>query len=100
MGIVRKIKNAARWVENVVELDAPRPAPADKPATEQPAPKEPGDAKLVRGLGERIGIAGLVAFTLGAALFGASGCREGSGTSTPATCAEPTSWCGAEAVQR
>lgn len=91
MGIVRKIKDAARWVEHVVEEEAPRPKPADKPA---PSPKKPRDAKLVRGIGERIGFAGIAAATLGAALLGAAGCRLGD--STPGarpTCDEPASWC-------
>lgn len=56
---------------------------------------ESGPAKFVRGLGERIGIAGIVAFTAVAALLGTAGCREGSGpqTATSPTCDEPASWC-------
>lgn len=76
MGIVRKIKDAAHWVETVSEHEAPRPTPVEEPAVDKPAPKQPGDAKLVRGLGERLGIAGLVAFTVGAALLGSvSACK-------------------------
>jgi len=100
MGIVRKIKDTARWVENVAEEEAPRPKPADaKPA---PPKKKPDDAKLMRGLGERIGFAGIVAFTVGAALLGAAGCRLGDSTpSARPTCDEPASWCDAAGtVQR
>lgn len=80
--------------------------------------------KFLQGLGERVGIAGIVAFTVGAALFGAVACKvpgqpqprpphsedapapdyrcgyDGNQRcpSTPppvkASCAEPASWCG------
>lgn len=104
MRIVRKVKDAAAWVEKVVDHEAPRPAPADKPAAEKPAPKKPGDAKLVRGLGERLGIAGLVLATVLAAGAGLAGCRPDTAPSPSPTCSEPASWChrgdAAEAVQR
>ncbi|WP_020658355.1 hypothetical protein [Amycolatopsis benzoatilytica] len=30
MGIVRKLRDGARWIENVVEVEAPRPTPAEQ----------------------------------------------------------------------
>jgi hypothetical protein len=75
MGIVRKLKDAARWVENVSEHEAPR-APEPEPAPAPKPKKTPGDAKFARRLGERIGFAGVVAFTVGAALLGSvSACK-------------------------
>jgi len=58
--------------------------------------------KFMQALGARIGFAGIVAVTAGAALLGAAGCRLGeSAPSGQPTCDEPASWCGAaEAVQR
>jgi len=99
MGIVRKIKDAVEGVkEGVRALDEtmpPLPAPKNTPPK-----KKPGDAKLVRGLGERIGFAGIVAFTAGAALLGAAGCRLGDSTPTRPTCDEPAAWCTAGAGPR
>lgn len=100
MGILQKVKDAVEGVKETVraldESMPPLPADKSKPA---PAPKKkPGDAKFARGLGERIGFAGIVALTVGAALFGAVGCRPESGPAKPtptvvATCEEDQSWC-------
>jgi hypothetical protein len=45
MGIVRKLRDGARWIENVVEQEAPRPKPAPEPKPE-PAPKPKADLTL------------------------------------------------------
>lgn len=98
MGIVRKIKDAARWVENVVEVDAPRPAPETEEKAPPPKPK-PATGSLQR-LGEYIGI---VAVTVLAAGVGLAGCDRPSGTSPSspnASCDEPATWCGGSAVTR
>lgn len=55
-------------------------------------------ARFLQALGQRIGFAGIVALTVGAALFGAVGCKRDSSPSTPppsavATCEEDQSWC-------
>ncbi|WP_134667893.1 hypothetical protein [Amycolatopsis sp. CFH S0078] len=34
MGIVRKLKDGARWIENVVEIEAPRPSDAEQATTQ------------------------------------------------------------------
>lgn len=84
--VVKPLRDASKKVDEIVEQEAPRakPAPKDKPE----------DARFVRGLGERIGFAGVVAVTVGAALFGAVGCRESASTVLPvATCDEPAAWC-------
>lgn len=56
----------------------------------------------MQGLGERVGIAGLVLFTVGAVLFGTVGCKAPGEPTSPgrATCDEPATWCGGEAVRR
>lgn len=97
MGILKKIAekldNAAeKKIDTTVEQAGVKPADRTKPA-----PKKPGDAKFVRAVGERIGFAGIVALTIGAALFGAAGCNEETGRPAPATavatCEEDQSWC-------
>ena len=92
--VVEKIDKAAdKKIDTTVEQAGVKPADRSKPA-----PKKPGDAKFVCGIGERIGFIGLVAFTVGAALFGAVGCKSDSDPGTPpptvvATCEEDQSWC-------
>ncbi|MFB9687669.1 hypothetical protein [Amycolatopsis plumensis] len=100
MGIVRKFKDAARWVENVSEFEAPRPAP--EPETTPPAapepPEDPRAARLARGLRRSLRLH-LAAVTAGAVLLSTAGCRTGE-DGTPAarpTCDEPASWCDAGA---
>ena len=73
--IVKPLKDAAKQIEETVEQEAPRPAPKEKPE----------GARLVRGLGERIGFAGIVAATVVAVLLGATGCdKDTKGTPSPA----------------
>lgn len=64
-------------------------------------------SRFLQRLGERVGFAGVVAFTVGAALLGSvSACKKCPSTPPPvrASCDEPASWChrgdAAEAVQR
>lgn len=100
MSVFKKIKDAVEGVKETVRAldETMPPLPKEQP---KPTPKKPRAAKLVRGLGERIGFAGIVAFTAGAALLGAAGCRLGDPTpSGRPTCDEPASWCAASAVQR
>lgn len=87
--VVKPLKDAAKQIEDTVEQEAPRPKPEPK--------DKPNEAKFLRAAGERIGFAGIVAFTVGAALFGAVGCRDSAPTQQPmATCDEPAAWCGGE----
>lgn len=86
--VVKPLKDAAKQIEDTVEQEAPRPAPDSKK-------DKPGDAKFVRGVGERLGFGGVVVFTVVAALFGAVGCNEATSAVLPvATCVEPAVWCG------
>lgn len=86
--VVKPLKDAAKQIEEIVEQEAPRPAPKDKP----------GEAKFargVRGVGERLGFAGVVVVTVAAVLVGAVGCNESTSTVQPVTtCVEPAVWCG------
>jgi hypothetical protein len=77
MGIVRKLRDGARWIESISDFEAPRPAPEPEstPPATPPPPEDARGVRLVRGLGQRIGFAGIVAVTLGAALLGAAGCK-------------------------
>lgn len=96
MKIFKKVKDAIRETVEVLDEVLP-PLPTPKPKKEEPKP----DAKFVRGLGERLGFAGIVAVTVAAALFGAVGCDEGASTSpATASCDEPASWCGGSAATR
>ncbi|MFB9926051.1 hypothetical protein ACFORO_12270 [Amycolatopsis halotolerans] len=46
MGIVRKLRDGARWIENVVEFEAPRPDPEPEPTPKpKPKPKPKPEAK-------------------------------------------------------
>lgn len=93
MGWIKKVvekadRAADKGIEEVVAKEVP-PRREKKP----PATPKPTTGGFVHGLGERIGFAGIVAFTLGAALFGAVGCNEAKAVpSTPTagrTCDEP-----------
>lgn len=58
-------------------------------------PKKTG--RFLQGLGERVGIAGIAVFTLGAAL---AGCVPDAGKpETAPTCDEPASWCRGEVAR-
>lgn len=80
--VVKPLKDAAKQIDEIVEKEAPRPKPKDKPDS----------AGFVRVVGERLGFAGVVVV---AALLGAVGCTEATSTVLPvATCVEPAAWCG------
>ncbi|GAA1030733.1 MULTISPECIES: hypothetical protein [Amycolatopsis] len=57
MGIVRKLRDGARWIENVVEEEAPRPKPQPKPEakTKPEAPEKPERADVADRAGELLG---------------------------------------------
>lgn len=80
------VKKAARTLDKIVTEEAPR--------TEG---TESGAARFVRGLGQRIGFAGIVAATVLAIGAGLAGCHETTGTPSPATavatCEEDQPWC-------
>ncbi|MGW4525130.1 hypothetical protein [Amycolatopsis sp. NPDC004378] len=96
MGIFRKaIEKIDRAAEKKIDTTVEQ---ADvKPADRKPAPKKPGDAKFARGLGERIGFAGIAVFTVAAALSGAVACKPDNpgrpAPTTAATCEEDQPWC-------
>jgi hypothetical protein len=95
MGVIKKIvakldQVADKKVTTAIEQADVKPAP-------KPAPKA-GDAKFVRGLGERIGFAGIVLATVLAAGASLAGCNEETGPGKPpptavATCEEDQPWC-------
>ncbi|MEV6879146.1 hypothetical protein [Amycolatopsis sp. NPDC051128] len=48
MGIVRKVKNSARWIENIAKFEAPRPEDADEsepPADQQATADQSSEAQ-------------------------------------------------------
>ena len=77
MGIVRKIKGASRWIEHVVDEEAPRPAP--EPESEPPPlPPKPTTGSFART-------------SVALALFaGLASCGFGGPTSQPPAGPTPT----------
>lgn len=79
------------------ELDPKDPDPTPRGGKNGRNSGGKSGSRFLQGLGERIGIAGIAVFTLGAAL---AGCVPDTGKpKTAPTCDEPASWCRGEVAR-
>ncbi|WP_409186674.1 hypothetical protein F9C11_21535 [Amycolatopsis sp. VS8301801F10] len=84
---LKKIREASMWIDEISDLEAPRPEKKPKkPAKPKQDNKESGKGGTsgkLQALGERIGFAGIVAVTAVAAVVGLVGCKPVAGSPSP-----------------
>ncbi|WP_051790997.1 hypothetical protein [Amycolatopsis jejuensis] len=86
MGIIKRLRTVREWTDKVVDFEIEHGK--KKAAEQKPEPKRRNDndgrTGKLQGLGERIGITGIVAVTMAAAVLGLAGCKPEPGTPHPA----------------